>query len=281
MSQPIAFGAGTGGLGFLKIPQYRAGGAQRGIIIVQSEPGQGGHAEVLADAVPGVVETKRPRPPSGERAADRGAKRLDSCRRRAVGGLDVQQLRGAETDKLIHDPLGGKIDKRKRSRGKLDYRQGRRRPFTGLEKLNRGHLVRSGLIEQRLVHERARREHAGHRPIDDTLGFPRILDLVADRHAVAGLDHPPQVRLDGVIGHAGHGNAFGPLGEGDAQDLIRQHGIVAEHLIEVAHAKKQHAVGVLRFEAGMLPHGRGCAWTAGGRPRRPGRAGGRGHRLQL
>ncbi len=77
------------------------------------------------------------------------------------------------------------------------------------------------------------------------LRLGRILHLLGDRHAEPLADQRQQVALGRMHRHAAHLDrlaAMGAaLGQGDIQRLGRQHGILEEHLVEIAHPVEQAA----------------------------------------
>ena len=57
-------------------------------------------------------------------------------------------------------------------------------------------------------------------------------------------------------GHPGHRDAFGSLSQRNAEDPVRQLGVVVKQLVKVAHAKQQDTPGVLLLEPVVLLHRR-------------------------
>src|SRR5690606_6549588 len=100
--------------------------------------------------------------------------------------------------------------------------------------------------------------HSDHIPLDNTLGLPGILQLLADGHLVTAAHQFFQIPLGRMIGNPAHGNpalrtGF-PGGEGDLQDLGGQLGIFTKHLVKIAQAEKDDAVWVLLFDPVVLLH---------------------------
>ena len=244
--------AAAGVLGLLEVAQHRPGGADEGLAVIEPEAGQGGHAEMLAETAQRLVETERPGRPGGDGAAGGLAHGVDERGRGGVVALGVEQLRGPRPHHLVDEPPRGHVADGERSGRDLDQGQGS--VAVGAERQGRD-VIGPALLEQRLVDERAGGQHPGHGAIDDAGGLAWILDLVTDRHAMARLDHPAQVGLDGVVGDPRHGDALGALGERDPQDAVGEHRVVVEHLVEVAHPEKKHAIRVAGLEPGVLPHG--------------------------
>ena len=100
-----------------------------------------------------------------------------------------------------------------------------------------------------------------------TLG---ILDLLADRDAIAVLHEPAQILLARLHRHAGERH-FGRAAvvarrERQAEHARRRLGVVVEHLVEVAHPEEQDRALMPRLDLPVLLHQRrrdgaahGCA----------------------
>ena len=87
---------------------------------------------------------------------------------------------------------------------------------------------------------------------DDSLGLLRILDLFADRDAVAAADQLPEVLGRGFGGHAGERHSITSGGQRDVQDPRRELGVVVEHLVEIAHPEKEDRVPVTGLDLPVL-----------------------------
>ncbi len=92
-------------------------------------------------------------------------------------------------------------------------------------------------VHQRVVDERARRDHSCHGPLNHTLGLRSILDLIGHSDTKASIDQPPQVRLELMVGDARQWHAVLALGQRQTKCLSDHLGIVVERLVEVADAK--------------------------------------------
>jgi hypothetical protein len=107
---------------------------------------------------------------------------------------------------------------------------------------------------------RAGRDRLDHGSADDALGQFGIFDLFADRDAVAFGDQPPQVFRGRLHWDAGEWDfccrAVIPRGERQPQLARGELGIVLEHLVEVAHAKKQDRLRVAGLDVTVLLHQR-------------------------
>ena len=114
-------------------------------------------------------------------------------------------------------------------------------------------------VEDGLLHHRARRDDSDDLSVHDAAGSGRVARLLADRHPVALLDQPCEVRLQRVVGDArqGHTLALAHLsrGEGDLQLARDDPGVLVEGLVEVAHAEQQDLVLVLLLDAQVLSSG--------------------------
>ena len=66
-------------------------------------------------------------------------------------------------------------------------------------------------VEQPVVGQRAGGDDADDLALDQPLGELRVLDLLADRRTLAGLDELGQVRIERGWGKPAIGMAFGPL----------------------------------------------------------------------
>ncbi len=103
-----------------------------------------------------------------------------------------------------------------------------------------------------------------HRFAAALLGFGDVLDLLADRDAMAERDQLLEIILRGVDGHAAERNVvaliFAAPGEHDAERGGGDLGVLEEHLVEIAHAVEQQVAGVERLQLEILPHG----WRRGG-----------------
>jgi hypothetical protein len=182
----------VGRLGLQEVSQHGARGADGRIVVLQAEALYRRHAEVAQEALAGVVEPEAPLGSRRHGAAGRGAGRLHDGGWCAVGAGGVEELCGREADDRVQEPLRGRLVEGEGSRGELDRRDDRPPSARGRD---RGDVVATGLVQKRLVHERPGSEDAGHCPVDEARRLGGVLDLVADRHAVAGLYHPADVRV--------------------------------------------------------------------------------------
>ncbi len=120
----------------------------------------------------------------------------------------------------------------------------------------RRQVVVALVFQQTGLYHRTRRHHAchltGHQPSD------RLPHLLTDGYAVAFLDQPSNVALNGVVGHAGHGVALITAG---GELPTREHqvqlprcdpGIFVKGLVEISQPEEQNRVRVLFLDFQIL-----------------------------
>ena len=116
------------------------------------------------------------------------------------------------------------------------------------------------LVEHGVGERSARGDDLDYIALDYALGLFGIFDLLADGDLAPELDEFGQIAFHGVMGHAGEGQvagfAGGARGQGEAQQARGLFGVVAEHLVEVAHAEEENRVGVLTLKVHVLLHRR-------------------------
>ena len=129
----------------------------------------------------------------------------------------------------------------------------------------RGEIVVAAGVEQRILGQRARRDHPHHGALDHRLGaallgLGRILDLLAHRDLEALADQPRQIGLVAVHRHAAHLDVFAEmlaaLGERDIERRRGLHRIVEEQLVEIAHAVEQQMIRMRGLDGQVLAHHR-------------------------
>ena len=117
-------------------------------------------------------------------------------------------------------------------------------------------LARQDVVAQR----NARRDEFDDAPLDDFLRRFGVLELFADCHALPGADQFRKIGVDGMVREAGQfdvrGRAVGPARQRDAEYLAGLDRVLAERLVEVAHAEQQDRVAVHRLDAVVLLHQR-------------------------
>ena len=117
-------------------------------------------------------------------------------------------------------------------------------------------------VEQLVVGQRARRDDPDDLALDQPLGELRVLDLLADRRPLArpgrawpgttpapGGGTPPSARRRPLVLVAGR--------QRQAEQGRGALGVLAEHLVEVAHAEQQQGVGIAGLQLAILLHHRG------------------------
>ena len=99
------------------------------------------------------------------------------------------------------------------------------------------------------------------------LRLGRILELLADRDAMAKRDQPVEVVVGALDRHAAHADVLAvvlaALGEHDAERAARDLRVVEEELVEVAHPVEQQAIRVGRLDLEVLRHHRRQALRSG------------------
>ena len=130
------------------------------------------------------------------------------------------------------------------------------------------------VVEHIVAHGHARRHQFGDAPLHHLVHLRkallaldllplllRVFKLVADGHTLPRSDELGQVGVEGMVGksrHLGHGCRPSVVAarERDAQHACRLHGILAVGLVEVAAAKQQQRLRVLRLHVEELAHHR-------------------------
>jgi len=113
--------------------------------------------------------------------------------------------------------------------------------------------------EQGFVGERAGRHDADDVALDHALCGLGVLDLLADGHAIAGLQHLFEVAFHRVVRNARQRDGVVGLaaaGQRQPQDLRADLRVLVKRLVEITHPEEQYAVRVLFLELLELPHGR-------------------------
>ena len=123
---------------------------------------------------------------------------------------------------------------------------------------NTDEVVVTALVQQVLRKGGPGGDHLDHVAPYDALGELRVFHLFADGHPLARPYQPAQVRLEGVVGHSGEGDAFGPAvipgGERQSEEPGDELGILVEGLVKIPHAEQQNGVLVLLLELPVLLH---------------------------
>ncbi len=258
MKRDVAHMPEVGPLRVLEVRQHAAGRGHRGRGLLESVPRQRCGAKLFAEHLtrPGWIE--RPAIDSrhaagrsiGQQAVDRGA----------VGSQELFRSQQTQFGREGGQRLGAGEFRR----GKLAGGDVQKRETPGAI----GPRERHGREERRLprfeiarVGEGARRHDPGHFAPDEALGLARVLDLIADRHAVAFAHEPREVHVQRVKWHAAHrnGRALRVLRAGCQRQLEHARGherVLVEQLVEIAHPEANDRVAVVAFDLEVLPHGR-------------------------
>ena len=243
-------------LGVAEVGDERPGGLDLGAVVVDPEAGQGGRAELVVEDLMGLLEDEVPRRPARHdgrvpvaEAADPGG---------VEAGLRDQDLGGVEPGDLVEqlgpahagqgEPPGRELD------------PGQAELAANLD--HGGQVIRGAGVEEGILGQGARRDHADDVTLDDPLGEAGVFDLLADRRADAGLHQLGEVGFERGVGEAGHLGGVRPLvlvagRHGEAEEFGGPLGVVAEHLVEVAHAEEEQGAGIAGLELAILLHHRG------------------------
>lgn len=137
----------------------------------------------------------------------------------------------------------------------------KRHPAHLFPKVHRSKEIVLAVIQNIVVDRHAGRHKLGDSALHELFGQLRILKLLANRHALPRTHELWQIGVQGVMRKPGKRHILrlpvGAAGERDAQNLRRRHGIVGKSLVEVAHTKQQHRIGMLCFHLEVLLHERG------------------------
>ena len=106
----------------------------------------------------------------------------------------------------------------------------------------------------------SRGHHPDHLPLYQPFGLLGVLHLLGDGHLVSLLNQLVQVGIHSVIGDAAHGR---PLRKAALLSGQRQlqlpgggHGILKEHLVEIAQPVEKETVGILLLRLHVMSHHR-------------------------
>src|SRR5512143_837109 len=135
-----------------------------------------------------------------------------------------------------------------------------RKPVTVLGRIEGREVVVVFSIEQVGIKNGSRRYHPNHLALHDALRELRVLHLFADRDLEAAPNKLRDIAIDCVIWEAAERrlNALRFVA-GSKRDLKHFRGgdrILVEHLVKLAHAKKQDGVQVLTLDLAVLFHER-------------------------
>ncbi len=226
--------AECGLLGFAQVGHEGPGRLNLGRPVVDAEAGQGRCLELLEQRRSSLLGLKIPRRANRQRHSRLTPK---CAAPRCVGTeLRDQDLGRIEPRQLV-EQLGTQQAGERESPGrKLDPRQ----PELAADLDDSRQVIGRARVEQVIVGECSRRHDPHDVALDQALGLARILDLLAHSRTQAGLNDLGEVRIKRRIGKSRHRQGIGPLvarGERQAEQGRCPFGIVAEKLVEIAHAK--------------------------------------------
>ena len=117
------------------------------------------------------------------------------------------------------------------------------------------------------VGQRAGRDDAHDLPANQSFRLPGVFHLLAKRDPVSLADEADQIAVDCVVWNTAHRNLaprriLRARRKRQLQFARGGHGVVKEELVEVAHAKKNQGVRMLRLRVEVLTH-RGGGVAAG------------------
>ncbi|OPZ67840.1 MAG: hypothetical protein BWY81_01123 [Firmicutes bacterium ADurb.Bin467] len=122
------------------------------------------------------------------------------------------------------------------------------------------YVARAALLEHVGLDDRPGRDDAYDLALDQPLRRRGVGHLLADRDLVPPLDQLCEVHVHRVKRHAAHRRALGeaaiPPGQRQFQLAGDEHGVLEEHLVEVAEAEKQDRVPVPLLHLEVLLHHR-------------------------
>ena len=239
----------TGGLQFARVPEQRARGAQRRPIArLHPKPVERSQPERARQVLAGELGVELPDLAFGPGGPIR--ERRDAPVRRHDFGRLVARQRGRELfgrHGLEHELAGRQVESGD--------------PRGDAAGIHRHQEVVAVLLEPVVREDGARCDRLHNLATHQALRELRILDLLADRHAVPFDNQAPDVFGGGLHGDAGEGHvrraAVVARREREAKLSGGEARIVLEHLVEVAHPEKQDRVGVPRFDLAVLLHERG------------------------
>jgi len=236
-----------------QVEEQPAGGRDSPGFPFKAEAGQGRNLEMLEKGMPGLGEIEGP---GLDGAFDDGLEvavfkirddgflgpfREDDLLGRSLGQLVDQAFGpGGRPFQDAHLPRGD-VDQGQAPSFRIDEQTGDEDVFLGCFRidLDRG----------------PGRQDLDDFALDDTLGQPRILDLLADRDLIAAAEELGRVLGDGVVGHAAHRD-FLAGGQGDFEDPRADGRVLVEHLVEIPQAEEQESVRMGRLDPEILLHHR-------------------------
>ncbi len=242
-----------------QIREHGPGGGDGGRRAVEPVADERGRVQLLAQHLGGAGDVERPRFDEGD--ANLGdvfdePRHVDAVCRQQFARPDQRQLRGERVVAFGAGELGsGEIPG-----GHVETGQPPRLP-AGARRRHGRQERRLARLEVTSIREGARRHDARDLAFDDALGLLRVLDLIADGHAVALAHEPREVAVHGVPRQAAHRDrrtvrVLRARGERELEHARRRQRVLVEHLVEVAHPEEDDRVPVLPLGVEVLPHGR-------------------------
>ena len=119
-----------------------------------------------------------------------------------------EELCGSDASELVRDPRGRDLRDPEASRGEVDPSD----PCRDLCAKQRGEEVVLSGVEDGLLSDRPRRDHADDAPVDDALGLFRVSELLTDGDLVALLNEADEVALCCFHRDSRHGDRVVALG---------------------------------------------------------------------
>jgi hypothetical protein len=114
-------------------------------------------------------------------------------------------------------------------------------------------IVVGALVEEILLHRRARGNHLDDVALHDSLARARVGELLAHGYPLALLEQAGDVRPRRVIGNAAHGHALA-VRKREVEEGAGLAGILEEHLVEIAEPEEEDRVAVPRLDRPVLIH---------------------------
>jgi hypothetical protein len=249
-----------GFLGLAHVGEQCTGGADGQRQLLAAEAGQITGAELLAQGAARRIQLEMP-----GRAVAPGTLHTRFARRRrwrVVGYQDFGRPQPFQFGVQRLDPCH--LHDTKASGGQIQPGQ----PKAASPAADAGEQGFAALLQQGIVGDRARRDHAHHLALHGSLGLARLAALLADGHRLAGAHEALQVGVERHGRHARHRDRRtrrgAALSQRDVEQGRRAARIVIEHLVEIAHAIEQQHVGVLSLDAQVLLHHGGVLGQIGG-----------------
>ena len=110
-------------------------------------------------------------------------------------------------------------------------------------------------IKQSFIGDRSRGQDSGDATFDHALRFFGIFQLVDHRTAPTLFEHGGQIPLQSVV-ESPPWARLRTVGSGDSQNPVGDLRVVVEEFVEISHAEKENALGVLGFDFKPLLHRR-------------------------